>query len=108
MSGLREIIEWVERELILNPENTVDREFEEISRIFEKDNRLPLADILRDDQGKFLDFLGSQLSELGDESETDEELEGLESRLESLERRIDELLERTSETVFNILGTPIR
>ncbi len=108
MSGLREIIEWVEQELVLDPENGAAIEFEEISRIFEKDNRLPLADILRDDTPQFLKFLESRLSELRREPETGEDLEGLESRLEALERGIDELLERTGKTLTNILGTPIR
>ncbi len=104
MSGLREIIEWIEREVILNPENSIDREFESISRIFERDNRLPLADILRDDQAKFLDFLGSRLSELRDESEADEGIEPLERAAESIESGIDGLLQGAT----NVLGTPIR
>ena len=99
MSGLREIIEWVERELILDPTSTADREFEEISDIFERDNRSALADILRDDTGKFLEFLESRLSELPSEPETDKELEPLESRIRDLESDINELPKRVVETV---------
>ena len=108
MSGIREIIEWVERELILDPTKTVDKEFESISRIFERDNRSPLADILRDDTPEFLDFLGSRLSELRDEPEADEDIGELESRIESLERSITDVLSRSGEALVNILGTPIR
>ena len=104
MSGLREIIQWVESEIILDPENTVDEEFESISRIFERDNRLPLADILRDDTPEFLDFLGSRLSELRDEPETDEEIGELERRAESLERSIEDVLQPVTESV----GAPIK
>ncbi len=104
MSGLREIIEWVEREVILNPKNSIDREFESISRIFERDNRLPLADILRDDQAEFLDFLGSRLSELRDEPEADEEAGAPEPAAESIERSLEGLLQGAT----NMLETPIR
>ena len=104
MSGLREIIEWVEREIILDPENPIDSELEDISRIFERDNRLPLADILRSDQAEFLDFLGSRLSELRDESEADEEITALEHRAESLERSIDNILQGAKNLLRRIFG----
>ncbi len=104
MSGLREIIEWIQREVILNPENSIDREFESISRIFERDNRLPLADILRDDTPEFLDFLGSRLSELRDEPETDEEIGAPKRPTEPIERGIDDFLQGAT----NLLGTPMR
>ncbi len=108
MSGLREIWEWVQREVILNPENTVDREFEEISTIFERDNRSALADILRGDTAEFLDLLGSRLSELRDEPETDEDFTDLEQRLGVIESGIEDVFRRFGETLTNILGTPIR
>ena len=104
MSGLREIIEWVESNWIFNPENTVDREFERISARFEKNHRSALADILRDDTPEFLDFLGSRLSELRDEPETDEEIGELERRAESLERSIEDVLQPVTESV----GAPIK
>ena len=108
MSGLREIIEWVERELILEPTNTVDEEFESISNIFERDNRSPLADILRDDTPEFLDFLESKLEEVQDQPETEEDLTDLKSRLGVLESQIEDILSRPVEILTNILGTPIR
>ena len=108
MSGLREIWQWVQSEVILRPENTVDREFERISRIFERDNRLPLADILRSDTAEFLDFLGSRISELRDEPEADEEIGELERTVESLERSIEDILQPAIQGLVNLLGTPIR
>ena len=108
MSGLREIIEWVQREVILDPTQSVNEQFEDISRMFEKDNRLPLADILRDDQAKFLEFLESELSGARTESETDEEIEALESRVSELEPRITELSQGIADGLANLLGTPMR
>ena len=108
MSGLREIWEWVQREVILNPKNDTLDEFEEISTIFEKDDRSALVDILGDDTPKFLDLLGSRLSELRDEPETDEDFTDLEQRLGVIESGIEDVFRRFGETLTNILGTPIR
>ncbi len=104
MSGLREIIEWVKREVILNPENSVNGEYQDISDIFEKDNRSSLDHILRGDKKEFLDFLGSRLSELRAEPKAGKEAETLESRVEAVESSIEELL----QGAVNMLGTPIR
>ena len=104
MSGLREIIEWVKREVILNPENSVNGEYQDISDIFEKDNRSSLDHILRGDKKEFLDFLGSRLSELRAEPKAGKEAETLESRVEAVESSIGELL----KGAVNLLGTPIR
>ncbi len=108
MSGLREIIEWVKQRVILNPENSVDVEFEEISRMFEDDNRSALADILRDDTPEFLKFLESRLSELRAKPETDEEIETPEQRAPDLEPRIRELSQGIADGLANLLGTPMR
>ncbi len=104
MSGLREIIEWVKREIILNPKNTPLEEFEEISTIFERDDRSALVDILGTDTPEFLDFLGSRLSGVPDEPETDEEARAPERTTGIIERSIDDLLQGAA----NMLGTPIR
>ncbi len=106
MSGLREIIEWVQREVILDPAQSVNEQFEDISRMFEEDNRSALADILRDDQGKFLEFLESRLSRDGAKSKADEEIETLESRASDLESRISEIQQRISEGVEAVIKEP--
>ncbi len=108
MSGLREIIEWVQREVILNPANSVDVEFESISRMFEKDNRSALADILRDDTPEFLEFLESRLSGASTITETDEEIKEPEPRAPELEPRIRELSQGIANGLANLLGTPMR
>ena len=90
MSGLNEIIQWVQSDVILDPAQSVDEQFADISREFEKDSRLPLADILLDQQAQFLEFLESQQGKQP-EPETEEELGELEQRADALERGIEEL-----------------
>ena len=108
MSGLREIIQWVESDLIFEPKKSIDEEFESISRIFEDDNRSPLADILRDETGEFLEFLESSRTGVQAEPEDVEDLSGLERRLVAVELELDRLLgivEERSRTFFrNALG----
>ena len=99
-----EILEWIESEVILNPENSLEREYADISAMFGKRNRSTLEHILGDNKKEFLDILGSRLSELRDEPETDEEIGELERRVESLERSIEELLQPVTETV----GAPFK
>jgi len=106
VSGLREIIEWVQREVILNPENTVDEEFEELSKIFERDNRLPLADILRDDQAKFFEFLESELPRVRDEPKTDKEIAALEQQASDLEQSISRVQDSISKGVEAVIKEP--
>ena len=93
MSGLSEIIDWVESTVILDPTNDVRREFEDISKMFEERGRLPLSDILQEQEGEFLEFLESK-QRTDTVEESDEELQGLERRLEDL----DSELERISKT----------
>ncbi len=108
MSGLREIIEWVEQRVILKPTNTLNEEYADIAKMFEDDNRSALDDILRNDKAEFLKFLESRLSELRAKPETDEEIEGLEQRPEELEPRIRELSQGIADGLANLLGTPMR
>ncbi len=108
MSGLREIIEWVESEWVFRPENSVDVEFERISKRFEKNDRSALADILRDDQGEFFEFLESRLSGARAFTETDEEIEEPEPRVDELAPRIRELSQGIADGLENLLGTPMR
>ena len=106
MSGLREIIEWIEREWIFNPENDVDVEFERISKDFEDNDRSALADILRDDTPEFFKFLESELSRARAEPQADEEIRTLERRAKSLESRIEEIQFRIEEGVDTLIKQP--
>ncbi len=108
MSGLREIIEWVESEWIFNPENTANQEFKRISKDFKDNNRSSLGHILGDDKKEFLKFLESRLSELRAKPETDEEIEEPEPRADDLEPRIRELSQGIADGLANLLGTPMR
>ncbi len=107
MSGLREIIEWVQREVILDPTQSVNEQFEDISRMFEKDNRSTLADILRDDQAKFLEFLESRLSGVRAEPEADEEITALEQRASELEQSIARVQDTISKGMEAVISEPI-
>ena len=104
MSGLREIIDWVKRDFILDPEADVNDEFERISRRFEKDNRSALADILRDDSAEFLNFLGSRQAKLRDRTQRDTEIKALERSVEPLERSITSFLKGARNLLRRIFG----
>ncbi len=60
MSGLNEIITWVENNIELDLSQNSEENFEDINKEFAKDNRSDLSDILGDEKGKFLEYLESQ------------------------------------------------
>ncbi len=90
MSGLNEIIQWVQSDVILDSAQTVDEQYADIAEQFKEDNRSPLDDILLDDKKQFLEFLRSQQGEQP-VTETEEELGALEQRADAIERGINEL-----------------
>ncbi len=102
--NLDELKRYIESKIILEPENDINTEFENISRILKGDNRPALDKVLRRNKEEFLDFLGSRLSELRDVTKTDEEAGTLERTIEPIERGIDDILQGAT----NLLGTPIR
>ncbi len=101
---IEDVKRYIERELILEPENDINSEFEDISRILKGDNRPAMDKVFRRNKKEFLDFLRSRPSELRDVTETDEDIEPLERTIETLERSITDLL----QGAINLLGTPIR
>ena len=60
MSGLNEIIQWVEANITIDPSQNSEQNFNDINKEFEKDGRLDLSDILGEDKGKFLEYLETQ------------------------------------------------
>ena len=72
MSGLNEIIQWVESNIEIDPTQNSEQNFEDINKEFEKDGRSDLSDILGSDKGKFLEYL-----ELQQPSEPELEARGL-------------------------------
>ncbi len=72
MSGLNEIIQWVEDNVDIDQTQDSETNFNDINKIFETDNRSDLSDILGDEKGKFLEYL-----ETGQESEPEIEARGL-------------------------------
>ena len=103
-----EIREWVQREVIFNPENTVDQEYADISKMFGKGNRSTLEHILGNDKAEFLEFLESELSRVRGKPETDEEIDTPEQGADDLEPRIRELSQGIADGLANLLGTPMR
>ena len=100
MSGLNEIIQWTEDNIDFERGEDPTRAFEFIDTIFERDNRLPLADILGSDIGDYLQFIEEKTSTTAE----DIELLALDRRIEELDEEIRQL----EDMRFNILGTPIR
>ena len=72
MSGLNEIIQWVESNIEIDPAQNSEENFNDINKEFEKDGRSDLSDILGDEKGKFLEYL-----ELQQPSEPEIEAKGL-------------------------------
>ena len=99
-----ELRKFIESEVLLEPENSVNEEFEDISRILKRDNRPALDKVLRGNKKEFLDFIRSRLSGVSDEPETDESTGSIERAVEPIERGIDSLLQGAT----NLLGTPMR
>ena len=60
MSGLNEIIQWVEDNIDIDPSQNSEQNFNDINKEFEKDGRSDLSDILGEDKGKFLEYLETQ------------------------------------------------
>ena len=98
MSGLNEIIQWVEENIELDPNQSSEENFKDINKIFSEDGRSDLSDILGDQKAKFLEFIELETGQTASEIE----LESLSDTIRQLEQEIREL------SGFNILGTPIR
>ncbi len=91
MSGLAAIIDWIQHKIILTRDAEPQDEFVFISEQFEKDGRLPLADILGDEQGEFLEYLENNIPRSKQLSSIDESLEESQSLLDSVKSIISRL-----------------
>ncbi len=98
MSGEPEIEQWTDDEIDIERGEDVQKVFEFIDKEFQKDNRLPLADILGEELPKYMQYLEERTATTREDILINE----LEQRATALEREI-----RVLEG-FNILGTPIR
>ncbi len=98
MSGLNEIIQWVEDNIDLDPNQSSEQNFNDINKEFAKDGRSDLSDILGDEKPKFLEFIEDETKQSPEEFQISE----LDTRFAQLEQELRNL------TGFNILGTPIR
>ncbi len=98
MSGLNEIIQWVEDNYDFEEGEDVQTAFEKIDK--DEDWRSPLADILGSELPQFMEFL----EDVTHTAREDIIIKELEERAFSIEREIEAL----SQPLFNILGTPIR
>ncbi len=90
MSALASISDWVEDEIELDCEQTVEQNFADINKIFLDDNRVPLDKILKDDLPDFMIFLADK-----QQLDCNEELDDLDSLLDRLLDQADKLLEST-------------
>ena len=98
MSGFDEIVAWTDREIVLNQSKTVQEEFERISRRFEEDNRLPLADILLDDMPRYMKYLEDRMAREGEI--LDVEIELLQAQKELAEIELEELRSQNIGSLF--------
>ena len=98
MSGLNEIIQWVEDNVDIDQTQNSEENFNDINKMFTQDNRSDLSDILGDEKAKFLEFIEDETKQ----SPEDFQISELDTRFAQLEQEIRNL------TGFNILGTPIR
>ena len=90
MSALASISDWVEDEIELDCEQTVEQNFADINRIFTEDNRIPLEKILKGDLPDFMIFLADK-----QQLDCDEELDDLDDILDRLLAQADKLIEQT-------------
>ncbi len=91
MTDIEQIIEWTEQEIDLTLTNTVQEEFNDISRDFTKNNRFPLADILTDQLPQYIKYLENRMAREQLDAETDEATDEQVSRVDELERDIEGL-----------------
>ena len=98
MSGLNEIIQWVEDNVDIDQTQDSETNFNDINKMFETDNRSNLSDILGDEKGKFLEFIEDEIGQAPEDFQISE----LDTQFARLEQELRDL------TGFNILGTPIR
>ncbi len=61
MSGEPEIEKWIDDHDLINPNESVQENYDRIAAIFDKDNRLPLDDILLDEKDKLESWIKGQL-----------------------------------------------
>lgn len=61
MSGKAEIQKWVIDNDFLDPQESVEENYERLEELFRKDNRSPLDTILDDERSDFIDWLGNQI-----------------------------------------------
>ncbi len=90
MSALASISDWVEDEIEIDCEQTVEQNFADINRIFTDDNRVPLEGILKGDLPDFMIFLADK-----QQLDCNEDLSDLDSMLDRLLDQADKLLEST-------------
>ena len=69
MSGLNEIIQWIEDNVTLDPNRSSEENFEDINKMFAQDNRSDLSDILGDQKAQFLEHIEDKIGQSPSEIE---------------------------------------
>ena len=98
LSGLNEIIQWVEENYDFEAGEDVQKAFEQIDKA--EDWRAPLADILGDQLPNFMEYLEQETHT----TREDLIIRELEGAIADAERELSSISGRT----INFLGTPIR
>ena len=90
MSAFESITARIDDEIEFDVNQSVERNFTDINKIFTEDNRLPLESILKDDLPDFMIWLADK-----QQLEGDEELDDLDDILDRLLAQADKLIEQT-------------
>ena len=90
MSALSSVIFWFdfESDFTFRANETPEKAFNRMSKIFERDGRSPLANILRDDMGAFFEYIEAGISRAQQIPEVESEFEGAIRGSKSAERQL--------------------
>ncbi len=90
MSAFESITAWVEDEVDIDCNQTVEQNFKDINKMFTDEHRQPLENILKNDLPDFMIWL-ADFQQL----ECDEDIDDLDDIVDRLIKQADELIERT-------------
>ncbi len=77
MSGEAEIEKWIGDNDLITPSDSLEENYDRIAAIFDKDNRLPLDDILLDEKDQLESFIERQLITPRTQTEPPEPIENV-------------------------------
>ncbi len=90
MSALESIISWIEDNVDIDCDQTVEQNFEDISKMFTDENRVSLEGILKEDLTVFMIWLADK-----QQLDCDEDIDDLDELVDRLIDQADALIEAT-------------